>query len=177
MNITFITGNLGKVKYAELWLGHSLKHHKLDLDEIQSLVLQEVVEHKVRQAFGMLGKTVLVEDTSLEFEAMNGSPGPLIKWFDASNIICRMLDGFDTRSATARTCYGLFDGHDIRFFEDVMRGSIAVKPRGKGWGWDDVFINDGYDITRAEMDEQTYEKTSYRKTALNKLDKYLQSQG
>ena len=45
-------------------------HQKLDLDEIQSLDLRTVVEHKVRQAYELVKKPVLVEDTSLQFEAL-----------------------------------------------------------------------------------------------------------
>lgn len=49
-------------------------HEKIDLDEIQSLDLREIVEHKVRQAFEKTGKPVLVEDTSLRFEALGNLP-------------------------------------------------------------------------------------------------------
>ena len=47
-NITFITGNQNKADYLAKYLGHSVDHVKLDLDEIQSLDLKEIVEHKVR---------------------------------------------------------------------------------------------------------------------------------
>jgi non-canonical purine NTP pyrophosphatase (RdgB/HAM1 family) len=176
MKMTFITGNAAKAKYAALWLGHPLEHQKLDLDEIQSLQLREVVEYKVRQAYGKVSGAVLVEDTSLEFVAMNGAPGPLIKWFDAAGgtIICHMLDGFETRLAVARTCYGLYDGREIHFFEGVMHGRIADSPAGQGgFGWDNIFINDGHTITRAEMDEETYKATSYRRKALDQLAAFL----
>ena len=49
-------------------------HEKIDLDEIQSLDLREIVEHKVRQAYEKIKKPVLVEDTSLRFEALGKLP-------------------------------------------------------------------------------------------------------
>lgn len=50
-SITFITGNPKKADYLEKYLGFPIEHTKLDLDEIQSLDLYEVVEHKVKQAY------------------------------------------------------------------------------------------------------------------------------
>ena len=49
--VTFITGNQKKADYLAKYLGFPVKHHKLDLDEIQSLDLREIVEHKMRQAY------------------------------------------------------------------------------------------------------------------------------
>ena len=50
-DITFVTGNQKKADYLAKYLGFPVKHQKLDLDEIQSLDLKQIVEHKVRQAF------------------------------------------------------------------------------------------------------------------------------
>lgn len=74
-NITFITGNQFKADYLAKYLGFSVDHHKLDLDEIQSLDLHKIVEHKVKQAYDILESPVLVEDVSLEFKALGGLPG------------------------------------------------------------------------------------------------------
>ncbi len=64
-HITFITGNQNKADYLSKFLDISLAHCKIDLDEIQSLSLSEIVEHKVKQAYSIIKKPVLVEDTSL----------------------------------------------------------------------------------------------------------------
>jgi inosine triphosphate pyrophosphatase len=155
----FITGNMDKVAYLEKTLGIALEHHKLDLDEIQSADPQKVIEHKVRQAYDILGKPVLVEDTILGFNALHGLPGPFVKFFvDAENgleTMCRILDGFDDRSAYATATYGYFDGNDLRFFAGKLDGIIAEHPRGEGgYGWDKIFEPKGYGgRTRAELDE------------------------
>ncbi|HPA30513.1 MAG TPA: non-canonical purine NTP pyrophosphatase, partial [Bacteroidia bacterium] len=56
-------------------LGLKIKNQKLNLEEIQSLNVSEIVEHKVKQAYNLIGSPVLVEDVSLEFEELNGLPG------------------------------------------------------------------------------------------------------
>ena len=178
INPTFITGNEHKANQLNDWLGIEIPHQKVDLDEIQSLDLHEVVEHKARQAYEVVEQPVLVEDVSLVFTAFSQLPGPLVKWFEKGSSLetmCHMLDGFDDRSAEAHTMYGLYDGTELHTFEGVMRGTIVTVPRGSsGFGFDSIFINDGQTLTRAELDEATYGSTSYRQEALAKLREYLQ---
>ena len=50
-NVTFITGNQSKADYLSKYLGHPVDHVKIDLDEIQSLDLKKIVEHKLKQAY------------------------------------------------------------------------------------------------------------------------------
>lgn len=146
----------------------TLDHQKIDLDEIQSADPKVVIEHKVRQAYSLIQQPVLVEDTSLVFNALNGLPGPFVKFFvdaeDGLENMCRMLDGFNDRSAYGSVIYGYFDGNNLRFFEGRLNGTIAEHPRGDGgYGWDRIFIPDGYNnLTRAELsaqdDIETYNK-------------------
>lgn len=79
--ITFITGNQKKAEYLEKYLGFPVAHEKIDLPEIQSLDLYEVVEYKVREAYKKIQSPVLVEDASLEFIALGRLPGTFIKFF------------------------------------------------------------------------------------------------
>jgi non-canonical purine NTP pyrophosphatase (RdgB/HAM1 family) len=176
-NITFITGNAAKAEQLGRHLAHSITHTKLDLDEIQSLDLREIIEHKTREAYAQVGGVVLVEDASLTFNALGKLPGPLIKWFltELNNDgLCKILDGYDDRSAVAEVCFGLYDGKELKIFEGHMDGSIATAPRGeKGFGWDPVFIPKGYEKTWGEMDVEEQKETSMRKIALEKLGEYI----
>ena len=132
-NITFITGNQNKANYLAKYLGHPVDHLKLDLDEIQSLDLKEIVEHKVRQAYEKTKKPVIVEDVALEFEALGGLPGPFIKFFVDKvpfEKICSMVNG-ETRKATARCVFGYFDGQNLELFEGSLGGEIAENPSGE----------------------------------------------
>lgn len=176
MKVTFITGNEHKAKHFAECLGLPVDHVKLDLDEIQSLSLKEIVEHKVRQAYEFAQRPVIVEDVSLEFEALNGLPGPFIRFFVDQvpfETMCSMAQG-QTRCATARCVFGYFDGETCTLFEGSLRGEIAEAPRGEhGYGWDKIFIPEGYTITRAEMDEKEYQATYMQIKPFAALKNYL----
>ena len=164
VNVTFITGNQHKADYLSRLLELDIAHQKVDQDELQSLDLHVIVEHKLRQAYELIKTPVLVEDVSLEFCALGKLPGPYIKWFIESageEACCRMLDGFSDRRAIIRCTFGYYDGKEMTFFDSVMPGLISDHPKGgNGFGFDKIFINDGYSVTRAEMtpeeNEQTY---------------------
>lgn len=162
----FITGNQHKADYLATMLGITLEHQKVDLDEIQSTDLDKIVTHKVEQAYKELARPVLVEDVALNFTALNSLPGPFIKFFvespDGLEKLCRMLDGFDDRSARAECTFGYYDGTQLELFHGGLDGMIATSPRGEnGYGWDRIYEPMGYGgRTRAELspeeDEETY---------------------
>lgn len=174
--ITFITGNQKKADYLAKYLGFPVKHVKLDLDELQSLDLKEIVEHKVKQAYEKIQGPVIVEDVSLEFAALNGLPGPFIKYFVDQvpfEVICSMING-QTRKATARCVFGYYDGQNVKLFEGSMDGEVPLVPAGdNGYGWDRIFIPQGYTITKAELNEQDYEKVYVKIKPFAALKEFL----
>jgi len=178
----FITGNLNKVDYLSRTLGIELEHQKIDLDEIQSTDPSVVAEHKVRQAYDIIKKPVLIEDTSLSFNALDGLPGTLVKFFVVADNglenMCRMLDGFEDRSAYASAVYSYYDGEEIHTFAGRLDGVIAEHPQGNGgYGWDKIFIPNGYNgLTRAELSPED-DIESFNKIRDNEaLRKFLQSE-
>lgn len=160
--ITFITGNQSKADYLKKYLKYPVEHVKLDLQEVQSLDVHEVTRHKVREAYKILGTPVFVEDVALEFVALGKLPGTFIKWFIEEmsfDDICALLDG-KNRAAIAQCVFGYHDGENEHYFEGSMRGYIATKPSGSGgYGWDSIFIPEGYTVTRAELSEEDNKKT------------------
>ena len=182
-DFVFISGNPHKVRYLEKWLGRTVEHHKVDLDEIQSLDLHTVVAHKARQAYAIVHRPVLVEDVSLTFEAMGRLPGPLIKWFLQElkpEGLCKLATGLDHRKAVARVLYGLYDGEALRTFEGRIAGTIAPIPRfseASGWldmttSWNSIFIPDGSNKTYGEMTDEELAPFSHRARAVEKLKAY-----
>lgn len=175
-NITFITGNQNKADYLAKHLGFPVDHVKLDLDEIQSLDLKEIVEHKVKQAYQKVKGPVLVEDVALEFAAFGRLPGTFIKFFVEEmsfEDICLML-GNKTRKATARCVFGYYDGRDLKLFEGKLEGEIAKKPAGEnGFGWDKIFIPAGYSVTRASLNEEDDRKTYMQIKPFAELKNFL----
>lgn len=105
-SVQFVTGNEGKYREVLEVVGHELEVGRvaLDLVEVQGSA-DEVARDKCARAAAQLGGPVLTEDTCLSFDAMQGKlPGPYIKWFlDAVGTegLCKMLDAFPTRGATA----------------------------------------------------------------------------
>ncbi|MFA6520674.1 MAG: non-canonical purine NTP pyrophosphatase [Candidatus Paceibacterota bacterium] len=174
--ITYITGNQHKADYLAKYLELKLLHKKVDLDEIQSLDLKKIVKHKVRQAFDAVKGPVLVEDTTLEFKALGGLPGPFIKYFVEQmppEDICSLLNGRD-RSATARCMFGYFDGEKETFFEGSINGSIAEKPAGDiGYGFDKIFIPEGFSVTRAELNEEDHKNVYLKIKPIMQLKDFL----
>jgi len=163
MNVTFITGNQDKADYLARYLGFPVDHKSVEIDEPQTLDLREVVEYKAREAFEHIKRPVIVEDQSLVFEALGRLPGTFIKFFVNElelEKMCRILDNLESRGAIAKSGMAYYDGKELVYFEGGLAGEIAAHPRGEGgFGWDAIFIPEGYDITRAEMNEADDGKT------------------
>lgn len=162
--VTFITGNQHKADYLQKLLGLQIAHQKVELDEIQSTNLDEIVTHKAKKAYEILQEPVLVEDVSLEFVALKGLPGPFIKFFveqTGLEATSHLLDGFSDRSAVAKCTFGYFDGTMLELFHGSLAGEIATEPRGDGgYGWDRIFIPKGYGgKTRAELSQAKNEES------------------
>lgn len=176
--LTFITGNAGKAKYLSDYFHMPVEHVNLDLPEIQSLDLTEIVKDKARRAFAELNSRVIVEDVSLVFDALDKLPGPLIKWFLetlGNDGLCKLIDNFDNRKAFAEVKFAICDGSGVHTFAGSMKGSISDSPRGEmGFGWDPIFIPEGYDKTWAEMTDDEKHATSMRKIALEKMGEFLE---
>jgi non-canonical purine NTP pyrophosphatase (RdgB/HAM1 family) len=157
IGVTFITGNQHKADYLAQQLGIPLEHRKLELEEIQSTSLEEIVEHKVKQAYRLIGGPALVEDVALGFDAQGGLPGPFIKFYveqeDGLEKLCRNVDTLANRRALAACVFGYYDGQRLELLHGELHGTIAEHPRGtSGFGWDAIFCPDGYGgLTRAEM--------------------------
>ena len=130
----------------------------------------------MRQAYKELHTPVLVEDVSLEFVALGRLPGTLVKWFQQAlshEELCRMLDGKD-RSAVARCVFGYFDGVEEQYFEGSLPGVVAEHPTGAaGFGWDPIFIPEGFSVTRAELSPEDDEKTYRQLKPLAEIKTFL----
>jgi non-canonical purine NTP pyrophosphatase (RdgB/HAM1 family) len=179
-NLVFVTSNPNKLREAEAVLGRPLESCDLDLPEIQSLDLVEVVRDKAATAARRLGRPVLVEDTGLELAGLGGFPGPLVRWVLASvgaEGIARMARAFGDPGATARCLLCATDGETEVFGEGVVAGRIAERPRGRGgFGWDSVFVPERPGgRTYGEMDEDEKNAISHRRRAFEALRAALEN--
>ena len=176
--LLFVTGNPLKVEQIGKLLNFAVGHIALELDEIQAVDLVTVATDKALRAYALVGKPVLVEDTGLFFNALNGLPGPFIKWFlneVGNDALTKLLADFTDRSAIAKTCFALCDETGVHIFNGEYKGSIADIPRGTTrFGWNPIFIPEGESRTWAELEEFGLEFNTMRQLALQKLQVYLE---
>lgn len=181
MELFLVTSNRHKYDKIAAALGYPLQQIDLDLLEIQTTKVAEVIEHKVKEAYRRVGKPVLVEDTGLSFAAWHGLPGALIRWFLTSvgnEGICRMLNGFADRRAVAESCIGFYDGAHFAAFTATAPGTISAAPRGNfGFGWDAIFQPDGSTKTFAEFAPGEALPIDMRRSAALQMRAYLEEVG
>ncbi|XP_064487054.1 inosine triphosphate pyrophosphatase-like [Ornithodoros turicata] len=179
--ITFITGNKDKLREALVILGslpgYRIENKKFDLPELQGEP-DFVCTEKCLAASAKFECPVLVEDTSLCFNALGGLPGVHVKWFE-HKIGCeglhKLLAGFEDKSAYALCTLGYRESMQskVKLFCGRTEGTI-VAPRGtQNFGWDSCFQPDGYDKTYAEMSPEQKNTISHRYRALEALKQYL----
>ncbi len=175
MTLYFITGNPNKLKEVRAILGDVI-HLDLNLAEIQSSDPEEVIRAKLESAIIHHKGPLIVEDTSLHMDCLNGLPGPLIKWFmnhGGAPHLFKIAEKFGEYGAQARCTMGLYDSGEIYFFEGVVNGRI-VSPKGEtDFGWDPVFQPDGFCLSYAQMSKEMKNNISHRRIALDKLRDYL----
>lgn len=180
MKLYFVTGNEGKFKEFNSILKSVVELEMLngDVPEIQSLDTHEVLKEKALAAAKMYPqKQILVEDTSLTFEALNNKlPGPFIKWFLKSltfDEIYSLCDARKKYGAIATVTIGHYDGIEFNFFEGTIKGTITSPKGTNGMQWDKIFVPEGYNKTFAQMSSEEKNSISMRKKALEKLKSFL----
>ena len=148
MKAIFVTSNEGKLREAREILGIELHSASLDLPEPQAVSVADVATEKAHAARAALGDPpfpVLVEDSGLVFEAWNGLPGALTKWFLQSvgnEGLLKMLAPYEDRAARA-VCALAVASPDapVQVFVGEVPGRVAPFLRGaSGFGWDPIFV-------------------------------------
>ncbi|KAI1339014.1 putative ham1 family protein [Xylariaceae sp. FL0016] len=180
--INFITGNANKLAEVCAILepaGITVTNQALDLPEVQGTV-EDVTIEKCRVAADRIRGPVLVEDTCLCFNALEGLPGPYIKWFMSSigHVgLNNLLAAYDDKSAQAVATFGFSagPGQEPLLFQGRTDGKIVPARGPANFGWDPIFEYEGQ--TYAEMDKVAKNKISHRFKALEKLRAWIESGG
>ncbi len=175
-DIVVITSNENKLSEINQILGTSHKVSTLDVPEIQSLNLNEIIAFKAKAAYQKIKKPVLVTDVSLEIESLGGLPGPFVKFFlktlGAEKTV-GLIKGKNTKTKVT-DAIALYDGKTVKIFKGAVHGHLIPKARGShGFGFDFVFIPNGLAKTYSEMSPAEKNKISHRALALKRLKKYL----
>lgn len=180
MTLYFATGNKNKFSEVKSMLGNiELEMLEIYLPEIQEVDLEEVVKAKLSETLKHCRGPVIVEDTGLYLECLSGLPGPLIKWFEERmglQGIYDMCKKLGEDAAVARTIIGYAESQNkIFFFEGKIKGKIVPPRKGKGFGWDAIFIPEGHDKAFSEMSSEEKNSVSMRWKALSALKEFLES--
>ena len=181
------TANPNKIIEIQNKIGN--KHQFLSLKEIGCF--EEIPEtsdtiegnalQKARYVFENYGYYCFSEDTGLEVDALDGAPGVITAHYsgqrDANanmDKLLREMQGITNRKARFKTVIALKMNSNEYLMEGIVYGTISDAKRGDdGFGYDPVFIPDGYDSTYAEMSLEEKNKMSHRALAVAKLKTFL----
>lgn len=200
MKIVFATNNQHKLQEIRDILGSefeivSLKDIGCDVDIPETgNTLEENAMQKAQYVYDHYNLSCFADDTGLEVEALNGEPGVHSARYAEGNDhdseanmakLLRNLEGKDNRKARFRTVIALIQKQDVcpcgctsikkvNRFEGIVDGSIATEKHGTaGFGYDPIFVPEGYDKSFAELGESIKNGISHRARAVAKLAEYL----
>lgn len=188
MKLYFATNNIHKLKEVQEVVGDSFQIESMrslgineDIPEDQQTLEGNALQ-KAQFLYDRTGESCFADDTGLEVDALNGAPGVYSARYagEAKNsldnmaLLLKNMSGIQNRKARFRTVIALIlDGKEY-LFEGVVNGTIAEEPRGTaGFGYDPLFVPDGYSTTFAEMDSEAKNAISHRGRAVEKLAAFL----
>ena len=189
ISICFATNNLHKIEELNALLGSDI--HLLSLTDVgctealaeTSATIEGNSDQKASYVFQKYKVSCFADDTGLEVEALNGAPGVYSARFagpegNAENNMALLLQKLATehnRKARFKTVITYYNSKGEQFqFEGIVNGKIISEKRGaSGFGYDPIFVADGYDMTFAEMELTEKNKISHRALAVKKLVDYL----
>jgi len=199
MKLVFATNNQHKLEEIREILGERFEilslndigcHDEIpeDYDRLELNAMQ-----KSRYIFDKYGIDCFADDTGLEVDALNGEPGVRSARYaegtdhdseaNMNKLLCKLGEN-NNRKARFRTVISLImKDNDLSedivgdtniFFEGIVEGQIAKEKRGEeGFGYDPIFVPDGYDKSFAELGADIKNQISHRARAVQKLVEYL----
>jgi XTP/dITP diphosphohydrolase len=188
MKLIFATNNKHKIREIASLLDDSytvLGLNDVDISEDipeDGKTLTENALHKARYVYERTGMNVFADDTGLEADELNGAPGVHSARFAGENKdpdanitkLLGLLDGKINRKARFRTVIALIFNKKEYLFEGIVEGEIINARRGtEGFGYDPVFLADGYEKTFAEIPLSDKNRISHRARAVRKLINFL----
>ncbi|NPA22313.1 MAG: non-canonical purine NTP pyrophosphatase [Candidatus Micrarchaeota archaeon] len=170
----FVTSNRHKFEEAKKIIPE-LEMRELDIPEPRG-GLKEIAMGKALYAFNIIKKPLVVEDTGIFIDCLNGFPGEMAKWSLQKlglKGILKLMEGCEKRTGRVLSVVAYIDSEGIRLFEGALEVEIAKEPRGtSGFGYDPILIPKGKGFTLAENTQYKHQH-SHRVEAFKKLQAYL----
>lgn len=190
MKLVFATNNLHKLEEVSAILSKNVE--LLSLKEINcntdipetAKTLEGNALLKAKFIYDTYGINCFADDTGLEIEALNNEPGVYSARYAGKNKdseanmlkVLEKLKGINNRKAQFRTVIALILNGNEYLFEGIITGKIIESKRGNsGFGYDPIFVPEGYNKTFAELGNNIKNKISHRAIAINKLCNFLQN--
>ena len=190
MKLVFATNNAHKLREVSQVVGEEFTLVSLrecgiveDIPEEQPTLEGNALQ-KARYIYARTGLDCFADDTGLEVDALGGEPGVRSARYatdghdDEANkrLLLERMKGVEARGAQFRTAIALIIGGKEYLFEGIVRGSITESERGEGgFGYDPLFVAEGYSESFAEMTAEEKNAISHRGRAVRKLAEFLQS--
>lgn len=189
IELVFATNNAHKLEEVQAIIGDkfelkSLKDIDCDDDIPETgITFEENAKQKTDYLVNKYGLYCFGDDSGLEIDALNGEPGVYSARYSGSRDMEKNIDlvleklGTETnRTARFKTVISLYLNEKQLFFEGAIEGTIIKERKGvKGFGYDPIFIPNGYDKTFAEMTADEKNAISHRAIAVSKMADYLKT--
>lgn len=188
MELIFASHNENKVTEIAALIGSNytvkslteIGYHEDIIEDGETLEANALI--KARTIYKKTKKNCFADDTGLLVEALNNEPGVYSARYagkqknanDNMNLLLKNLNNFDNKNARFVTVIALIiDGKEY-LFEGELLGKITDTKTGKnGFGYDPIFIPNGFNISLAEMDLQEKNKISHRANAFERMIGFL----
>ena len=184
--IVFATNNAHKLEEVAAILGNGYEVLSLreigcdaDIPETSDTFAGNALQ-KATYVKEHYGYDCFADDSGLEVDALGGTPGVYSARYSGKGSEANMdkllhnLTGKSERGAQFRTVIALLIGEHTQLFEGIVRGTIIEERRGsEGFGYDPIFIPDGYTNTFAELGSEIKNRISHRAKAVEQLAAYL----
>lgn len=184
--IVFATNNTHKLEEVASILGESYEVMSLreigchdDIPETADTFAGNAIQ-KARYIKEHYGYDCFADDSGLEVDALGGAPGVFSARYSGGGSEANMekllhnLTEKNERGAQFRTVIALLVGEETHLFEGIVRGTIIHERRGEGgFGYDPIFVPEGYDLTFAQLGSEVKNRISHRAKAVEKLAEYL----
>ena len=186
--IVFATNNPNKVREVKQMLSDTYVIHSLEeIGFVQDIPeTEETLEGnallKAQTIADFAKLPVLADDTGLEIDCLDGRPGVYSARYagercspkDNMQKVLTEMEGESERKAKFRTVIAYISGDHQHLFEGKVEGYILHEKRGEeGFGYDPIFVPDGFDITFAEMSASQKNQISHRARAVSKMVEFL----
>ncbi|MGJ1431861.1 non-canonical purine NTP diphosphatase [Sphingobacterium spiritivorum] len=189
IELIFATNNAHKLDEVRAIVGGAFMIKSLDdincQDDIPETgdTFEENAKQKTDYLVNKYGLYCFGDDSGLEIEAINNEPGVYSARYSGSrdmerniDLVLEKLGDSENRKARFRTVISLFLNEQQHFFEGTIEGTIISERRGtEGFGYDPIFIPDGYEKTFAEMTADEKNGISHRSIAVKALTGFLKS--